>query len=195
MGSQAELRCHPPKGHPAAQVVSWLRNGVPIETKTDSNFIVSSTGHLLILQATLSDTANYSCVAANVARQRTSEAALVTIYSKYFNEIFLRIWKISNWQVSLWRVCTTHYNFKPLQPSGTITFIGKFKDHQHLTGRLMNSCHHMRHPQGETPAGDGWAHWGSKLCQTRVKILTFNMIELWPGVISSHSSWEFIGML
>jgi len=80
VGSQAELRCHPPKGHPPAQVTSWLRNGVPIETKTDSNFIVSSTGHLLILQATLSDTANYSCVAANVARQRTSEAALVTIY-------------------------------------------------------------------------------------------------------------------
>ena len=88
VGSQAELRCHPPKGHPPAQVTSWLRNGVPIETKTDSNFIVSSTGHLLILQATLSDTANYSCVAANVARQRTSEAALVTIYSKYFKEIF-----------------------------------------------------------------------------------------------------------
>jgi len=80
VGSQAELRCHPPKGHPAAQVTSWLRNGVPIDTKTQANFIVSSTGHLLILQATLADTANYSCVAANIARQRTSEPALVTIY-------------------------------------------------------------------------------------------------------------------
>ena len=84
VGSQAELRCHPPKGRPAARVVSWLRNGVPIESKTDTNFIVSSSGHLLILQATLSDAANYSCVAANMVRQRTSEAALVTVYSKYF---------------------------------------------------------------------------------------------------------------
>ena len=63
--------------------MSWLRNGVPIDTSTDSNFIISSSGSLLILQAKLSDTANYSCVAANVARQRTSPAALVTVFSKY----------------------------------------------------------------------------------------------------------------
>ena len=64
-------------------MVSWLRNGVPINPSSESNFIVSSSGSLLILQAKLSDTANYSCVAANVARQRTSPAALVTVYSKY----------------------------------------------------------------------------------------------------------------
>jgi len=82
VGSQAELRCHPPKGHPTARVVSWLRNGVPIRPGVggDTNFIISSTGHLLILQARLVDSANYSCVAANVARQRTSDPALVTIY-------------------------------------------------------------------------------------------------------------------
>ena len=83
MGRQGELRCHPPRGRPDAEVVSWLRNGVPIDTSTDSNFIISSSGSLLILQAKLSDTANYSCVAANVARQRTSPAALVTVFSKY----------------------------------------------------------------------------------------------------------------
>lgn len=81
LGSQAELRCHPPQGLPPARVVSWLRNGVPIQTDgSDSNFIISSTGHLLILQARLQDTANYSCVARNVARQRTSQPALVTVY-------------------------------------------------------------------------------------------------------------------
>ena len=31
----------------------------------------------------LADTANYSCVAANTARQRTSPPALVTVYSKF----------------------------------------------------------------------------------------------------------------
>jgi len=81
VGSQAELRCHPPKGKPKAQVTKWLRNGVPIETGArDTNFIVSSTGHLLILQARLEDTANYSCVASNVAKQRISPRALVTVY-------------------------------------------------------------------------------------------------------------------
>ena len=66
-------------------MVSWLRNGVPIDPSSESNFIVSSSGSLLILQAQLSDTANYSCVAANVARQRTSPPALVTVFSKYFS--------------------------------------------------------------------------------------------------------------
>ena len=111
---------------------------MPIETGNgDSNFIISSTGHLLILQARcsynytksliyvayhllemtllilitttmleapsllttiplfrlsimttislfrLADTANYSCVAANTARQRTSPPALVTVYSEF----------------------------------------------------------------------------------------------------------------
>ena len=83
MGRQGELRCHPPRGKPTARVVSWLRNGVPIDANTDSNFIISSSGSLLILQAKMSDTANYSCVASNVARQRTSPAALVNVYSKY----------------------------------------------------------------------------------------------------------------
>ena len=31
----------------------------------------------------LADTANYSCVAANTARQRTSPPALVTVYSEF----------------------------------------------------------------------------------------------------------------
>ena len=71
-------------GRPRPTVTAWLRNGVPIDTTNgDSNFIISSTGHLLILQARLVDTANYSCVAANTARQRTSPPALVTVYSKF----------------------------------------------------------------------------------------------------------------
>ena len=54
LGSQAELRCHPPMGRPRPTVTAWLRNGVPIDTTNgDSNFIISSTGHLLILQARL----------------------------------------------------------------------------------------------------------------------------------------------
>ena len=80
LGGQSELRCHPPRGNPPAKVTKWLRNGVPIVS--GSNFIVSSTGHLLILQARLEDTANYSCVASNVARSRTSDPALVTVYGK-----------------------------------------------------------------------------------------------------------------
>ena len=80
LGDQAQLRCHPPKGNPPARVVYWLKNGVKIE---DKNFIQSTDGHLLILQARMSDNANYSCVAANSENlKRTSPPAVLTVYGK-----------------------------------------------------------------------------------------------------------------
>ena len=82
MGKQGELRCHPPKGRPKATVLGWLRNGEEINTVEDTNFIISSSGNLLVSQAKLTDTANYSCIAGNVARKRVSEPALVTVYSE-----------------------------------------------------------------------------------------------------------------
>ena len=39
--------------------------------------------YIVVIMFRLVDTANYSCVAANSARQRTSPAALVTVYSKF----------------------------------------------------------------------------------------------------------------
>ncbi|KDR22415.1 Netrin receptor UNC5C, partial [Zootermopsis nevadensis] len=74
---QTEMRCHPPPGVPPPRVY-WLRNGVPLEP--DTNLIVSSEGHLLVGQARLQDTANYTCVAENVAARRVSEPALLTVY-------------------------------------------------------------------------------------------------------------------
>ena len=59
-----------------------MRNGEKIDTAVNTNFIVSSSGNLLVSQAKLSDTANYSCVAGNVARKRISDPALLTVYSK-----------------------------------------------------------------------------------------------------------------
>ena len=82
VGKQGQLICHPPRGKPQPQVLGWLRNGVELDTKEDTNFIISSSGNLLILQAKLTDSANYSCVAGNVAKQRISSPALITVYSK-----------------------------------------------------------------------------------------------------------------
>ena len=79
MDHQAELRCHAPAGVPPPQIY-WLRNGLPLET--DTNVIVSSEGHLLISQARLQDTANYTCVAENIAAKRISDPALLTVYGK-----------------------------------------------------------------------------------------------------------------
>ena len=76
---QAELRCHPPAGVPPPRVY-WLRNGATLEP--DTNIIVSSEGHLLVSQARLQDTANYTCVAENIAARRISDPALLTVFGK-----------------------------------------------------------------------------------------------------------------
>ena len=81
VGGQGELRCHPPRGQPEAVVTHWLKDGAPI-AHGDSNFIQSAAGHLLILQARMEDSANYTCVASNSALQRLSPAAEVTVFGK-----------------------------------------------------------------------------------------------------------------
>uniref|UniRef100_A0A1B6BY64 Netrin receptor UNC5 n=1 Tax=Clastoptera arizonana TaxID=38151 RepID=A0A1B6BY64_9HEMI len=77
MDREVEMRCHPPAGVPTPQVY-WLRNGLPLEP--DTSVIVSSEGHLLISQARLQDTANYTCVAENIAAKRISDPALLTVF-------------------------------------------------------------------------------------------------------------------
>lgn len=75
-----EMRCIPPAGVPPAKVY-WLRNNVPLE-QGDTNIILSNEGHLLISQARLQDTANYTCVAENIAAKRQSDPAMLTVYGK-----------------------------------------------------------------------------------------------------------------
>jgi leucine-rich repeat transmembrane protein FLRT len=78
---QVELRCLAPEGIPPPEI-SWMRNGVPIDPKKETNFIISSEGHLLIVQARLVDMGNYTCVVENVAGKRTSDTALLTVVGK-----------------------------------------------------------------------------------------------------------------
>ena len=79
LGSQAQLRCHPPKGNPAARVIHWEKNGVEIN---DPNFIQSADGHLIIVQAKMENAGNYTCVASNDVLTRRSPTATITIYGK-----------------------------------------------------------------------------------------------------------------
>lgn len=74
------MRCIPPTGIPPAKVY-WLRNGVPLDP-ADTNVIISNEGHLLISQARLQDTANYTCIAENIAAKRQSDPAMLTVFGK-----------------------------------------------------------------------------------------------------------------
>lgn len=82
VGKQVEMRCIPPDALPPAKVY-WLKNNLPLE-QGDTNIIVSNEGHLLISQARLQDTANYTCVAENIAAKRHSDPAMLTVYGELF---------------------------------------------------------------------------------------------------------------
>ncbi|XP_022237682.1 netrin receptor UNC5C-like isoform X2 [Limulus polyphemus] len=76
---QISLQCLPPEGVPPPKI-AWVRNGEIIDTSKETNFIISNEGNLLISQARLADMGNYTCRAENVASQRFSETAVLTVY-------------------------------------------------------------------------------------------------------------------
>ena len=87
VGSQVQMRCHPPKGRPSPSIY-WRRNEARIEPSTDKNFMVTGEGHLIIVSAQLSDSANYSCAAVNIASTRFSQPATLTVYGKRRTQSF-----------------------------------------------------------------------------------------------------------
>ena len=81
LGTQVEMRCHPPKGKPTP-MVTWLKNGSPVREGGNGNLLVTGAGHLIVVKTRWADAANYSCVAENVAARRVSQAAQLAVYGK-----------------------------------------------------------------------------------------------------------------
>ena len=62
--------------------VFWLKDGERIDVDRDINFIISHEGSLIVNQARLGDSGNYTCGAQNVAGRRLSDSATLTVYSQ-----------------------------------------------------------------------------------------------------------------
>jgi len=82
-GHAAVLRCRPPRAEPEPRVTWQKDGGSTVPADGERVYVDRSTGSLHVLDARPDDSGLYSCLAENVAGQRRSAPARITVRGQH----------------------------------------------------------------------------------------------------------------